>query len=123
MAAKHTTSRSMKSISGVSVLAVGLFLLFANLDGVAAQFNHAVGAPTEVLGILPALVLAGLHGIQAYLSDDAGFLASLLQILVSFWPLLLIVAGALLLRPLIWEESGTQGYRSGSSATVVRGDQ
>jgi hypothetical protein len=124
MAAKHTTSRSMKSISGISVLAVGLFLLFANLDSVATQFNHAAGARAEVLGFLPALVLAGLHGIQAYLSDDSGlFLSSLLQMLVSFWPLLLIATGTLLLRPLILGETALQGSRAGSPAMQVRGDR
>jgi hypothetical protein len=106
MAARHTTSRSLKSITGVSILAVGLFLLFDNLGGAATQLSRAAGAPAEALGILPALVLAGLHGVQAYIFDHSGFLSSLQQILVSCWPLLLIAAGAILLRPLVWGKSG-----------------
>jgi len=112
MAARQTTSRNMQSISGISVLALGLFLLLANVDGVTAQINRAAGAPAEVLGILPALFLAGLRGLQTYFFDHAGFLSSLMQILVSFWPLLLIAAGAILLRPLILGESGRKNYRA-----------
>jgi hypothetical protein len=110
MVARQTTSRNMQSISGISVLALGLFLLLANVDGVTAQISRAAGAPAEVLGVLPALFLAGLRGLQAYIFDHAGFLSSLMQILVSFWPLLLIAAGAILLRPLILGESGRKNY-------------
>lgn len=98
MEARQTTSRTMKSVSGAGVLALGLFLLFANLDGVASQVSHAAGAPVETLGILPALGLAGLHTVQAYTFDHAGFLSALMQILVSFWPSILIAIGAALLR-------------------------
>jgi hypothetical protein len=123
MAARRTTSRNMKSISGAGVLALGLLLLFVNLDGVAAQISYAVGAPAEAPGMLAALGLAGLHALQAYTFDRAGFLSSLKQILVSFWPLLLIVAGGLLLRPLASGESGPQGFSAESSATSARGDR
>jgi hypothetical protein len=123
MAARRTSSRSLKSISGASIFALGLFLLFVNLDGSAAQISYAVGAPAEALGILPALGLAALHALQAYTFDHAGFLSSLLQILVSFWPLLLIVAGAILLRPLVRGESGPQSLSAESPATSARGDR
>jgi hypothetical protein len=123
MAARHTTSRGMKAISGASVLALGLFLLFANLDGVALQLSHAAGAPEEVLGVFPALVLAGMHGLQAYVFDHAGFLSGLQQILVSFWPLLLIAAGAILLRPLFLGELRQQSLSTESSGTSVRGER
>ena len=101
MTAQQTTSRSIRSISGAGVLATGLFLLFVNLDGVAAQIGYAAGAPAETLGILPALGLAGVRALHAYAFDPSRFLSSLLQILVSFWPLILIFAGAVLLRDVI----------------------
>jgi hypothetical protein len=123
MAARRTPSRSLKSISGAGVFALGLFLLFVSLDGPAAQFSSAVGAPAEALGILPALGLAALHALQAYTFDHAGFSSSLLQILVSFWPVLLIVAGAILLRPLLRGESRPQGFSTESPATSARGDR
>jgi hypothetical protein len=99
MAARRTSSQSLKSIAGASVLALGLLVLFANLDGVAASVSHFAGmSAREGLGILPALGLAGLHAVQAYAFDPDGFISGLLQILVSFWPVVLIFVGAALLR-------------------------
>jgi hypothetical protein len=54
-------------------------------------------APTGVEA-LPALVLATSHAAQAYAFDHQGFLSVLEQILVSFWPLFLVMLGAVLLR-------------------------
>jgi hypothetical protein len=112
MAASRTTTRSMKSVFGAAALAIGSFLLLVNLDGIAAQINDAVGAPAESVGIFPALGLAGLHALQAFAFDHAGFLSSLLQILVSFWPLILVLLGTALLRSAV-------GERSTKSAVVV----
>ena len=109
MTAWRTSSRSLKAISGAGVFALGLHLLFVNLDGVAAQISYAVGAPAENVGILPALGLAGLHAVQAYTFDHAGFLSSLLQILVSFWPLVLIFGGAVVLRRALARRSAAFG--------------
>jgi hypothetical protein len=98
MAAWQRTSRTMKSVSGAGVFALGLFLLFANLDGVASHVSHAAGAAAETLGVFPALSLAALHAAQAYAFDQGGFISGFLQILVSFWPAILIAIGAALLR-------------------------
>ena len=105
MKARQTTAQTIRSISGAGVLAMGLFLLFVNLDGVAAQISHAAGAPGETLGMLPALGLAGLRALQAYSFDPSLFLSSLLQILVSFWPLILVLLGTALLRSAVGERS------------------
>jgi hypothetical protein len=98
MTARTTASRSLKSIAGVTACALGILLLFANLDGIVEQIHPTAAAPSDALGILPALGIAGLHAIQAYTFDRAGFLSSLQQILVSFWPLLLVITGVVLLR-------------------------
>jgi hypothetical protein len=87
------------SIAGAILLALGFLILFANLDAVAAQIANAAGVSGEqTLGMLPALVLATSHALQAYAFDHARFVSGLLQILVSFWPLILIILGAVLLR-------------------------
>lgn len=99
MADRRATSQNLKSIAGASFLALGFVMLFANLDGVAASLCNVAGIPVhEAPGILPALGLAALHAAQSYAFDHQGFLSSLLQILVSFWPVILILLGALLLR-------------------------
>ena len=120
MTARQTTSRSIRSITGAGVLAMGLFLLFVNMDGVAAQISYAAGAPAETLGILPTLGLAGVRALHAYTFDPSLFLSSLLQILVSFWPLLLILAGAALLLDVIRSSFAMHRADANSSESVER---
>jgi hypothetical protein len=99
MAARQASLQSLKSIAGASLLALGLVILFANLDGVVACLNSFVGISAhETLGILPRLGLAGLHAVQAYTFNHDLFLSGLRQMLVSFWPLSLVVIGIGLLR-------------------------
>lgn len=99
MATLNTASRSLKSIGGAVLLALGLVILSANLDGIAACASNFAGIsnPQEP-EIFPALGLAALHAAQTYAFDHTRFLSSLLQILVSFWPVILILIGAVLLR-------------------------
>jgi hypothetical protein len=97
MAAQQTSPRSLKSITGAILLALGFLILFANLDVVTGQIASAAGTSGEPSqGMLPALVLAAFRVLQDYAFDHAGFLSGLLQILVSFWPLILIIIGAVL---------------------------
>jgi len=98
MTARRTASQSPKSILGAGAIALGLVLLLVNLEGVAAQVSSVICGPAEAPGMLATVGLAGLHALQAYKFDHGRFLPGLLQILVSFWPLVLIVAGAALLR-------------------------
>jgi hypothetical protein len=98
MVAAQTSFRSLKSVSGACAFVLGFFLLFVNLDGFAALLNNAAGTPAEAVGILPALGLAALQAVHTYTFNESGFMSSLQQMLVSFWPLLLIAAGATLLR-------------------------
>jgi len=103
MAAQQTSRRSLKSIAGAILLALGFLILFANLNGVTGQITSAVGtSPEPAQGILTALVLATLHVLQDYAFDRVGFLSVLLQFLVPCWPLILIVIGAVLLRDVFW---------------------
>jgi len=123
MATRQASFRSLKSIMGAGVFAIGLLLLFINLDAVAAEVSSMLCTRAEAPGMLAALGLAGLHALQAYTFNHDGFLSSLLQILISFWPLLLIVAGAILLRPLAKGDSGRQNFGAERSTTSVRGDR
>ena len=120
MAARQTTPRSLTSIAGAFLLAVGFLILFSNLDAAAARIAYATGnAGGRALETLPALILALLHGLQAYVFDHAGFLSGVLQFLVSFWPLILILTGALLLRDAF--RGRFQAYKSGNGASSVKG--
>ncbi len=113
-------ARSLTSIAGAFLLAVGFLILFSNLDAAAARIAYATGnTGGHVLETLPALVLALLHGLQAYVFDHAGFLSGVLQFLVSFWPLILILAGALLLRDVLGGR--LPAYKPGTGSSNAKG--
>jgi len=120
MAARQTNPRSLTSIAGAFLLAVGFLILFSNLDAAAARIAYATGnTGGHVLETLPALVLALLHGLQAYVFDHAGFSSGVLQFLVSFWPLILILAGALLLRDVLGGR--LPAYKPGTGSSNAKG--
>jgi hypothetical protein len=107
MAKQSTSSRGLKAIAGAALLALGLLLLFANFDGVAARMNSSFTSPAEShavsTGTLIELGLAGLRAAQSYVFDHPSFLSGLQQILVSCWPLILVVLGIALLGQLFAE--------------------
>jgi hypothetical protein len=82
---------------GATLLALGLLLFFANLDGVAARLGSSFTSPAESLGTLFTFGLAGMRAAQSYFFDHPTFLSGLRQILVSFWPLILVIIGIALL--------------------------
>jgi len=117
MATRNTASRSLKSIAGAVLLALGLVILSAKLDGIADCMSSFAGISAhQAPGIFPVLGLAALHAAQTYAFDHARFLSSLLQILVSFWPLILIIIGAVLLRDAFWRRFPAHKAGAGSSA-------
>lgn len=117
MAARQTSPKNLKSVVGAILLALGFLILFANLDAVAGQITNAAGTSQErTPAMLPALVLATLHALQAYSFDQPGFLSGVLQILVSFWPLILIILGTVLLRDAFWGRFGANRNGAGSPA-------
>jgi len=99
MDSRKPSAKSLKSITGAALVALGLLMLFANMDGVVSSMDGLASiSANETLGALPAIGLVALHAVQTYSFDRVGFFSSLQQILVSFWPLLLVVIGAILLR-------------------------
>lgn len=117
MAAQQTALQSLKSIAGASLLAAGLVTIFGNLEGVVASMKNVAGISAhEGLGILPAVGLAGLHAFQAYTFDQAGFGSALRQILVSFWPLILIAIGLVMLLSAFKRNVATHQANAGFSA-------
>jgi hypothetical protein len=115
MAARQTSPKRLKSVAGALLLAVGFLILSANLDAVGGQIANAAGNSREHTSeMMPALVLATMHALQAYSFDQAGFLSGVLQILVSFWPLILIILGAALLRDAFWGRF--EAYKNGAGS-------
>jgi hypothetical protein len=90
MTRQRTTS--LRSIGGSAFLAPGLFILLGNVAADAAQLNHLLSpAAGHGVGTLSSILLAAtLH--------QQNLLSCLVQVLLSFWPLLLVLAGTALLR-------------------------
>jgi hypothetical protein len=99
MAKKQAWLASLKAIAGAILLPVGLLLFLANLDeAVAPISNSFVSPPAGSLGTALELGLAALRATQSYFFDPSKFQSGVQQILVSFWPLILVIVGALLLQ-------------------------
>jgi hypothetical protein len=98
MTKRQTSSKSFHAVAGALLLSLGLLLLFANLDEVGAQVNDSFASPGGSLGTMIELGLAGMRAVQAYFFDQPTFQAGLHLILVSFWPLILVMIGATLLQ-------------------------
>ena len=95
---QKTSSRTMKAILGVALAAVGLLLFLVNLDNATADWSRPLASRAESLGAVFELGLAGLRATQAYFFDHPSFQSGLHQVLLSFWPLLLVIFGAALLQ-------------------------
>ena len=87
-----------KSIAGAALVALGTVIFYENLNRAATQLSHLLGAiPRQALGILPAVILAAPRVLQAYAADHQSLLLGLLRhMLLSCWPLLLVIAGTVL---------------------------
>lgn len=108
MAARQTSSQSLKSIAGAALFGLGLIILLGNLDGIAASLSNHLGASRNpALATLPSLVLEASRVLETYAFDHQLFLRGLEQILVSFWPLILVIIGAVLLRDAFASRSRT----------------
>ncbi len=98
MTRQQKLNRSIKAIAGATLLSLGLLLVLANLDEVAARLSNSLPPPPGSLGTALELGLAALRATQVYLFDPSRFQSGLQQILVSFWPLILVILGGVLLQ-------------------------
>ena len=99
MTRQHKPSEILKSITGGPLVGLGLHILLGNVDRAATQLSHSLGTTTgDGLGLLPSAVLAASQAAHAYAFDHLWLSQGLLRMLVSFWPLLLVIIGTMLLR-------------------------
>ena len=99
MTRQHRLSESFKSIAGAALVGVGLHILWGNLDRAASHLSHPLGAAAgEALGVLPSFALTLSQVVQSCGSDHRGFVLPAVRMLISFWPLLLVIAGTMFLR-------------------------
>lgn len=91
------SSKNLHAVAGAILFSFGLTLLTANLDAVAAQVSTWFISSSGGLGTAIEVGLAGLRAVQAYFFEPSAFQAGFLSILVSLWPLILVIIGAILL--------------------------
>jgi hypothetical protein len=123
MATQHTRFKNLKLIAGAALIGFGVFIQSENLTEAAAQVSHLLGISaerTQTLGVLVAVGLAASHVLQAYLVDHQEFLWSLYQISLSFWPLLAVIAGTVLLRNGFTEEGEKNRFDLSISSKLIR---
>jgi hypothetical protein len=99
MTMRQTFFGLSKTIAGIGLIGLGLLILSRDAADVAARLTGFVGISadaTQTLGEVAAAGLAASRVVQCYLFDRAGFARSACMILISFWPLCLVTAGAVL---------------------------
>lgn len=89
--------KNLHAVAGAILFSFGLTLLTASLHAVAGQVSTWFNATPGSLGAAIEIGLAGLRAVQAYFFDQSTFQAVFLSILVSLWPLILVIIGAILL--------------------------
>ena len=91
MTRQQTSSLTLKSIAGSVLAGPGIFVLGGTLNEIAAQLNQLRGStPGEGLGVLHLVMLAASFNHHRVAQG-------LLQMFVTFWPLLPVIVGAGLL--------------------------
>jgi len=109
MKPQHTILRISKSIVGTLLAGLGMFILYANMAGAVARLSHILGANgSHALGILPAAFLVLSQAVQTYAGDHQRFLEGLFQqMLVSSWPLVLVIFGTVMSKDTRTDDSKT----------------
>jgi hypothetical protein len=98
MIRRQRVFRISKSIAGAVFAGLGMLILYEHVAAGFARLSHTLGANgSEALGVLPAALLAFSQTVQTYAVNHHRFLESVLQqVLVSSWPLLLVIFGTVL---------------------------
>src|SRR5271154_654695 len=99
MARQYRVLQRLKLIAGVGLIGLGLFVLCGNLADAAGRLSRLVGVRAEwgqAFGGLMAVGLTVLRVWQCYVFDRRELVLGVCRILISFWPMCLVIAGAVL---------------------------
>src|SRR5215472_11804298 len=112
---RQTTSspNRLNAAAGAILLSAGLLFLLLSVDELAAQVSNGLNSSAGLLDTALAFGLAGLRAVQTYFFDQASFQAGLHLVLVSFWPLILVIIGAVLLQGAFKGRCAVRGTDSG----------
>jgi len=119
MTKAQTFSRAFNATAGAILFYFGLFLLFANLNDVAARLDNSFSSKAGSVSTVIELGLAGMRAVHSYFFDQPTFQADVHLILVSFWPLIPVIIGAVLLQVAFKGRFALRGTDSGSSESEI----
>jgi hypothetical protein len=94
---RQTFFGRFRSIAGMGLIGLGLFVLAGNLADAVAQLSRFVGLSADTAQTFGGLIAVGLAASQvwrSYLFDRRELVLGIGRILISFWPLVLVMAGA-----------------------------
>jgi hypothetical protein len=83
----------------MGLIGFGIFMLGGNLSDACGQWSRLVGISADAAQTFGELTVAGLAAAQvwrSYVFDRRELVLGVCRILISFWPFLLVIAGAVL---------------------------
>jgi len=83
-----------KFIAGVGLVVAGAFILFEHLDRAAVLWGNVF----RTLGIVPAVIFAASRLARASAGERRFLQDFVEQVVIASWPLVLVMAGAVLSR-------------------------
>ena len=99
MATQQAKSEKLRTAFGIVMLVLGVLVFLPKFTAVVPHLEENIQEISlDVYNALPTIGLGVLHMGQALAFEPGTFFAGALHILVSFWPLLLVAAGTVLLR-------------------------
>jgi hypothetical protein len=99
MSGKYGLFRNSKSIAGIALIGFGVLMLGGNLSDVAARLSRLVGVGAGAVQTFGELLAVGLGASQvwrSYLFDRRELVLDVCRILLSFWPLVMVIVGTVL---------------------------
>ena len=99
MARQGRIFRNLRSVVGMGLIGFGIFMLGGNLSDACGQLSRLVGISADAAQTFGELTVAGLAAAQvwrSYVFDRRELVLGVCRILISFWPLLLVIVGAVL---------------------------
>jgi len=99
MAQQGRIFRNLRSVVGMGLIGFGIFVLGGNLSDACGQLSRLVGISAEASQTFGGLIAVGFAASQvwrSYMFERRELLLGVCGILISFWPLLLVIAGAVL---------------------------
>jgi len=99
MARQGRIFRNLRSVVGMGLIGFGIFMLGGNLSDACGQLSRLVGISADATQTFGGLIAVGLAAAQvwrSYVFDRRELVLGVCRILMSFWPLLLVIAGTVL---------------------------